>query len=438
MKHRILLSLVAFIALLPLKALAQFGIVNDVDTKYATSLPKTGEQAPDFKMKTLEGKTFKLSSLKKKVIILDFWASWCPDCRGDMPEVKRIYERFKDKAAFVGVSFDTDKDAWKKAVEKYGIGYTQVSELKKMRETEIYKTYGIKWIPSYIIVGADGKIILSTVLTWKLEKKLMELFYDNQKWAETTSNFSIQGSKGKLSALMVKPVAKDDPKIDVAIVMHGFSGNKNESLLNDISQELIKKGIASVRFDFNGHGQSEGKFEDMTVPNEIEDAKCVFRYVRSLPWVRNIFLVGHSQGGVVASMTAGELGTDSVKAVVLLAPAAVLREDAIRGNTMGANFDPLDPPEKVKLFNGLYLGGTYIRSAFSLPIYETAAKYQGPAMMIHGNADHIVPYTYSERYHHIWPNSRLVILDHFDHGFSQNQWRAAELVAEFLGTDRQI
>lgn len=90
MKHRILLSLVAFIALLPLKALAQFGIVNDVDTKYATSLPKTGEQAPDFKMKTLEGKTFKLSSLKKKVIILNFWASWCPDCRGDMPEVENV------------------------------------------------------------------------------------------------------------------------------------------------------------------------------------------------------------------------------------------------------------------------------------------------------------------------------------------------------------
>ena len=170
----------------------------------------------------------------------------------------------------------------------------------------------------------------------------------------------------------------------------------------------------------------------MTVPNEIEDAKAVFHYVRALPWVRNIYLVGHSQGGVVASMTAGELGTDSIQGVVLLAPAAVLREDAIRGNTMGMSFDPLDPPEKVKMFNGLYLGGDYIRTAFSLPIYETAAKYQGNAMMIHGNADHVVPYTYSERYHAIWPKSKLSILEHFDHGFSQNQQKVAEMVAEYL------
>lgn len=301
-----------------------------------------------------------------------------------------------------------------------------------MREAEITKTYGIHWIPSYVVVGVDGKVLLSTVLTWKLEKKLMELFPDNNKPESTTAALTIQGSKGKLSTLIVKPAAKEGQKMDVAIIMHGFTGNKNETLHQAISQELLKEGIASVRFDFNGHGQSEGRFEDMTVPNEIEDAKAVFHYVRALPWVRNIYLVGHSQGGVVASMTAGELGTDSIQGVVLLAPAAVLREDAIRGNTMGMSFDPLDPPEKVKMFNGLYLGGDYIRTAFSLPIYETAAKYQGNAMMIHGNADHVVPYTYSERYHAIWPKSKLSILEHFDHGFSQNQQKVAEMVAEYL------
>lgn len=426
-----LLSIVLAL-LLTTPAHAQFGPVNDIDNKYATDLPKAGSDAPMFKLKTIDGKTFKLSSLKGKVVVLDFWASWCPDCRHDMPDVKRIYERFKDKTAFVGVSFDTDKDAWASAVDKYGIGYTQVSELKKMREAEITKTYGIHWIPSYVVVGVDGKVLLSTVLTWKLEKKLMELFPDNNKPESTTAALTIQGSKGKLSTLIVKPAAKEGQKMDVAIIMHGFTGNKNETLHQAISQELLKEGIASVRFDFNGHGQSEGRFEDMTVPNEIVDAKAVFHYVRALPWVRNIYLVGHSQGGVVASMTAGELGTDSIQGVVLLAPAAVLREDAIRGNTMGMSFDPLDPPEKVKMFNGLYLGGDYIRTAFSLPIYETAAKYQGNAMMIHGNADHVVPYTYSERYHAIWPKSKLSILEHFDHGFSQNQQKVAEMVAEYL------
>ena len=60
-----------------------------------------------------------------------------------------------------------------------------------------------------------------------------------------------------------------------------------------------------MRFDFNGHGDSDGEFENMTVLNEIEDANAILNYVKTDPHVRNIYLVGHSQGGVVASMLAG-------------------------------------------------------------------------------------------------------------------------------------
>lgn len=432
-KFFLLISLITM-ALLPESVKAQFGPVNDIDTTYAKQLPKEGTMAPDFKLKSVDGKTVKLSDFRGKYVVLDFWASWCPDCRKDMPEVKRIAGRFSNEGVqFVGISFDRDKTAWSKAIEKYGITYPQVSELKNMRDSETAKNYGIKWIPSYVIVAPDGKVCLSTVLTWKVEKKLMELFQDTKSYGGTTENLTLEGGKGKLSAVIIKPDVKQNQKIPVAIVMHGFTGNKNSTLLKDISEELKKKGIASVRFDFNGHGQSEGKFEDMTVPNEIDDAKKVYSYVRSLPWAGDIALIGHSQGGVVASMTAGELGSDSVKAVVLLAPAAVLREDAIRGNTQGVLYDPLDPPARVKMpGRDLYLGADYIRTAFSLPIYETASKYKGPAMMIHGNADHIVPYTYSERYKQIWPSSRLVLLEHFDHGFSQNQLLAAEIAASFV------
>ncbi len=203
-----------------------------------------------------------------------------------------------------------------------------------------------------------------------------------------------------------------------------------------IADTLQAHGIASIRFDFNGHGDSEGAFQDMTVPNEIEDAKKVVAYVRDLKFVSDLAIVGHSQGGVVASMTAGQLseqlGQPAFKAVALMAPAAVLRDDAIRGNTMGKMYDPFDPGEYVELFGGLKLGGNYIRTAFSLPIYETAAKYQGPALIIHGTADRVVPYTYGERFHEIWPKSELVIQDYFDHGFSQNIYRSTDIVADFL------
>ena len=114
---------------------------------------------------------------------------------------------------------------------------------------------------------------------------------------------------------------------DMAILMHGFTSDRNTDLLREIADDLRNENVASVRFDFNGHGESDGKFENMTVCNEIADAQAILEYVRTDPHVRNIFLVGHSQGGVVASMLAG-LYPDIVKKVVLLAPAAQLKDDA--------------------------------------------------------------------------------------------------------------
>ena len=102
----------------------------------------------------------------------------------------------------------------------------------------------------------------------------------------------------------------------MAIIFHGFTANRNTSLLKEITNSLRDENIASVRFDFNGHGDSDGKFENMTVLNEIEDANAILNYVKTDPHVRNIYLVGHSQGGVVTSMLAG-LYPDLIKKVVL-------------------------------------------------------------------------------------------------------------------------
>lgn len=166
---------------------------------------------------------------------------------------------------------------------------------------------------------------------------------------------------------------------------------QNWQLMKLVSDSLQMHGIASIRFDFNGHGESEGDFKDMTVPNEIEDLKRVVRYALQLDGCNGkIGLLGHSQGGVVVSMTAGEMN-DTISAVTLLAPAAVLREDAIRGNTFGVLYNPINPPEYVELPGGRKLGREYILTAFRLPIYETAIRYQGAAFLIHGTGDRVAP-----------------------------------------------
>ena len=348
-----------------------------------------------------------------------------------------MYNAYKQHGIkFLGVSMDTDVEAWKAAVEKFGITYPQVSELKKFKDTDISKAYGVKWIPSMVVVGPDGQVKLSTVLTYKVDKYLKELTTGAYVPEKKGERVTIDGDHGRLQAIIQKPELQQGEQCPMVVFCHGFGGTKDGPLFELICDTLQAHGIASIRFDFNGHGESEGEFKDMTVPNEIEDAKKVVTYVRDLRYVSDVAIVGHSQGGVVASMTAGQLseeqGEPAFKAVALMAPAAVLRDDAIKGNTMGKMYDPFDPGEYIELWGGMKLGGNYIRTAFSLPIYETAAKYQGPALIVHGNADRVVPYTYGERFHQIWPGSEYVMQEYFDHGFSQNIYRTTNIVAQYL------
>ena len=428
MKKRLLLTLLLLAGLISM-AKAQPS-TKDLDTKYATELVKAGLEAPDFKMKTPEGKTFRLSSLRGKTVVLDFWASWCPDCRKEAPEVVRLYNEYHPKGVeFVGVSMDTEVEAWRKAISQYGIAYPQVSELKKFKETDIAKAYGVKWIPSMVVVGPDGKVLLSTVLSYKVDKLLKELTSSKQRGQE--ERLTIDGDHGRLSAIIQKPVLQVGQQCPMVVLCHGFGGNKDNQMFELIADSLQANGIASIRFDFNGHGESEGDFQAMTVPNEIEDAKKVIEHISGLHYVSSVALAGHSQGGVVAAMTGGELGSETIKAVALLAPAGVLRDDAIRGSTFGKMYDPFDLPEYLDLF-GRKLGRDYLKTAFSLPIYETSASYQGAALIVHGNADRIVPYTYGLRFHQQWPGSEYELLEYYDHGFSQNVYRATDLVSQFF------
>ena len=251
--------------------------------------------------------------------------------------------------------------------------------------------------------------------------------------AQQTEDLTLQGSKGKLAATLQTPKIEKGKKVRMVIICHGFGGDKERPLLRAIADKLQEAGIASIRFDFNGCGKSEGRFQDMTVLNEIEDAKKVIDYAQKLPWVSGISIVGHSQGGVVASMVAGQL-KKSIKSVALCAPAAVLRDDALRGTTQGATYDPHNIPEYVDLPRGMRMGHNYVVTAQTLPIHETAKEYKGAVLVIHGTWDVIVPYTYGERYHQGYKNSRLILLPQVDHIFSTEEARnkTATEITEFI------
>lgn len=244
---------------------------------------------------------------------------------------------------------------------------------------------------------------------------------------------SINGSMGELYCLLGLPDLPENGQCPMVILSHGFKGNLDYPLWPPIIQALNAHGIGTLRFDFNGAGKSAGEFVNMTVPNEIDDLLNVIAWVRKQPFTKSISLVGHSQGGVVSGMAAGECGAGQIANLVLLSAAAVLRDDALRGNTQGTTYDPwhLDKPWYL-LVGKLHLGRPYIQTAMNLPIYETTAKYTGPALIMNGMADVVVPYTYAERYKQAMPQAELVIVPGENHTWSENPQYAIKLVSDWL------
>lgn len=161
-----------------LLSLAVRGYAADADSLYAKDLLSVGSQAPDFDLKTADGKHIRLSDYRGNYVVLDFWASWCPDCRKDIPAMKSLFERYKNRnIAFVGISFDTDKKTWTDCYwYKYQMTWTQVSELKKWKkETQIDQLYKINWIPTMYLLDDEGRVLLATVEVEKLAKALAEV-----------------------------------------------------------------------------------------------------------------------------------------------------------------------------------------------------------------------------------------------------------------------
>lgn len=172
----------------------------------------------------------------------------------------------------------------------------------------------------------------------------------------------------------------------------------------------------------------------MTVPNEVMDLMAVITWTLRNERVASVSLIGHSQGGVVSGMAAGECGASQIASLGLLSAAAVLRDDALRGSSQGAKYDPwkLDKPAYEVPGRGLAIGRAYIQTAMNLPIYATTAKYTGPTLVINGMADQVVPYTYAQRYKHVLKNAELILMPGENHVYSVNMPYVARLVSDWF------
>lgn len=135
---------------------------KDNDDQTVSGGIKIGSTAPDFTLPDKDGNLVSLSDFNDKLILVNFWASWCHFCRDENPELVSLYSEYKDKGLeIIGVSIDTSKENWLTAITEDGIEYVQVSDLLGS-DSPVYADYGVIGVPKMFLIGDNGIIVMIT------------------------------------------------------------------------------------------------------------------------------------------------------------------------------------------------------------------------------------------------------------------------------------
>lgn len=219
-------------------------------------------------------------------------------------------------------------------------------------------------------------------------------------------------------------------KLPTIICSHGFNGSYRY-YRGSVGMCLAMSGFAVYCFDFYGgsvHGRSGGSMTEMSVFTERDQLGDVIARIKTLPFVDpdHLFLWGESQGGFVTAITAAQHNED-VKAVALFYPAFCARDDIQK------RYRSLDEMPEIIDIMGKKVGKVYYEKLFDFDAYAEAARYTGPVLIIHGDADRTVNISYGRAAAENYQNARFEVLPGEDHGFSgKGKLKAAKLVYEFF------
>ena len=204
----------------------------------------------------------------------------------------------------------------------------------------------------------------------------------------------------------------------LCILIHGFTGHIEEDHIIAAKDAMISAGVSVLRVEMYGHGQSDGEFKDHTLYKWVTNALSVVAYAKQLEFVTDLYLSGHSQGGLL-TMLIGGMCCDDFKSIIPLSPAWMIPEISRAGNVLGIPYDPDHIPESIT--NGdVVLSGDYIRVAQTIHVEDEISRYQGPVLIIHGDADDVVPFSYAEKAVELYNNAKLISIHGDDHCFTRH------------------
>ncbi len=232
----------------------------------------------------------------------------------------------------------------------------------------------------------------------------------------------------ELSAVLEAPEEDDGRRL--VILLHGFTSAKDRPHSIRAATAMRDAGFATLRFDLYGHGESGGKFENHTLFKWISNTMAVIRWARAQGY-DDLYLSGHSQGGLVAALVAGMMA-DRIHGLILRAPAFLIPQGARDGSLLGESFDPEHIPEEIDVIKGLKLGGDYLRVAQTIHVEDAIDRYKGPVLILHGDKDDIVPLEDSVKYAKRYARCDLMVLDGETHHFDQHPERMENFIRGWM------
>lgn len=237
----------------------------------------------------------------------------------------------------------------------------------------------------------------------------------------TREEFYLTDDDIRLHAKLDRPEGLE--KTLLCIVVHGLTGHMEEPHLCAVSETMNDLGIATLRVELYGHGQSDGAFEDHDLAKWLHNLDTVTDYAKSLDFVTDLYLCGHSQGGLAVVIQAGRR-PEEYKAILPLAPALMIPR-------LAKQF-PEDEIPDCFYFHEQRIAQGYILANRALDVDAAIRNYHGPVLLVQGMADTTIVPQDTVDAAKVYENATLVTIDGDTHCFDYHLDKVVEAVKEFM------